>query len=337
MTFSANPDVGATLGASAHLIPQVSLGISALGGVASASVFLDLDASLGLQGNVSSVANPQPCLSGNADINVGVGAQGSFFGLFDASTGKSLFDKNFPLFQVRGQCLPYTFFFEYLSFPPHDNSNALAGTRIRRIRRLSLARRTPLRPVPLLKLVPRMPLRPILLRRLALRMPLRPILLHRLALRMPFQPIPLRRLLPRVPLRPIPLRRLAPPMPLQQIPLLKPAPPMPLRPIPLLRLAPPMPLLPIPLLRPARPMPPQLIPLLRPAVQMPLRPIRILNLTQRTLLRPIQSVITTLTEHYDIAHDLDDHILLFPRSASSVVSNFYTHFEVDEADMYVTN
>ncbi|KAN0123083.1 hypothetical protein V8E52_003036 [Russula decolorans] len=99
VTFSANPDVGATLGASAHLIPQVSLELNALDGAASTSVFLDLDASLGLQGNVSSVTNPQPCLSGNAEINVGVGAQGSFFGLFDASTGKSLFDKNFPLFQ----------------------------------------------------------------------------------------------------------------------------------------------------------------------------------------------------------------------------------------------
>jgi hypothetical protein len=100
VTFSANPDVGATLSATAHLIPQVSLGVNALAGAASATVFLNLDASLGLQGSVS-VSNPQPCLSGNADINVGAGAQGSFFGLFDASTGKSLFEKNFPLFQVR--------------------------------------------------------------------------------------------------------------------------------------------------------------------------------------------------------------------------------------------
>ena len=130
VTFSANPDVGATLGASAHVIPQVSLELSALDGAASTSVFLDLDASLGLQGNVSAT-NPQPCLSGNAEINVGVGAQGSFFGLFDASTGKSLFDKNFQLFQVRAHCLPYTFFFEYLSFLLLDDSNALAGTRIR--------------------------------------------------------------------------------------------------------------------------------------------------------------------------------------------------------------
>ena len=108
VTFSADPNVGATLGASAHLIPTVSLGIKALG--SGVSVFVDLDASLGLQGNISNVANPQPCLSGDAEINVGVGAQGSFFGLFDASTGKSLFDKKFPLFQVRAHFLPYTFF-----------------------------------------------------------------------------------------------------------------------------------------------------------------------------------------------------------------------------------
>ena len=111
MTFNANPDVGATLGATAHLIPQVSLGVKALDGIASASVFLNLDASLGLQGSISSAANPQPCLSGNAEINVAVGAEGSFFGLFDANTGKSLFDKNFPLFQVCAHNLLYTFLF----------------------------------------------------------------------------------------------------------------------------------------------------------------------------------------------------------------------------------
>jgi hypothetical protein len=185
VTFSANPDVGATLGASAHLIPQVSLGISALDGVASTSVFLDLDASLGLQGSIASAANPQPCLAGNADINVGVGAQGSFFGLFDASTGKSLFEKNFPLFQVRAHSLPYTIFSEYLSFLLHDNSNASAGTRIRRIRRVSLARQTPLRPIRLRRLVGRMPLRLIRLRKLARPMPLRPIRLRRLVRPMP--------------------------------------------------------------------------------------------------------------------------------------------------------
>ena len=129
MTFSANPDVGATLGASAHLTPQVSLELSALDGAASASVFLDFDASLGLQGNVSSVTNPQPCLSGSADINVGVGAQGSFFGLFDASAGTSLFEKDFPLFQVRAHTPYIPFFLEYLSFPVYATTAMLRRER----------------------------------------------------------------------------------------------------------------------------------------------------------------------------------------------------------------
>jgi hypothetical protein len=98
VTFSANPDVGKTLGVSAHFIPEVSLGINALDGLASASVFLDLDASLGPQVTIASGADPQPCMSGNADINVGVGTQGSFLDLFGACSGKSLFDKNFTLF-----------------------------------------------------------------------------------------------------------------------------------------------------------------------------------------------------------------------------------------------
>ena len=125
MTFSANSDVGATLGASAHLIPQVSLGLKALG--ASASVSLDLDASLGLQGSIASVANPQPCLTGNADINVGVGAEGSFFGLFDASTGKSLFEKNFPLFQVRAHWLTKYIFFRVFIILSTRRQKCFAG------------------------------------------------------------------------------------------------------------------------------------------------------------------------------------------------------------------
>jgi hypothetical protein len=117
VSFSANPNVGATLGASAHLIPQVSLGINALDGAASASIFLDFDASLGLQGSIASAANPQPCLAGNANINVGIGAQGSFFGLFGASTGESLFEKNFPLFQVCAHRPPFASFSRIFIIP----------------------------------------------------------------------------------------------------------------------------------------------------------------------------------------------------------------------------
>src|SRR6266699_776085 len=118
VTFSADPDAGATLSATALLSPQVSIGIKALGGAASADVFLNVDGSVGLQGNITA-ANPQPCLSGNANVNVEIGASGSFFGLFSASTGTPLFEKDFPLFQVRAHGLRYTFFFEYLSILLH--------------------------------------------------------------------------------------------------------------------------------------------------------------------------------------------------------------------------
>ena len=125
MTFNADTDASATLGATAHLTPQVSIGLNAFGSKkVSASVFLNFDASLGLQGNVST-ANPQPCLAGNAEINIGVGAEGSFFGLFDASTGKSLFDKNFPLFQVRFHGLPYRYYFRIFIIPSYTMTEML--------------------------------------------------------------------------------------------------------------------------------------------------------------------------------------------------------------------
>ena len=111
MRFSANPDAGATLGLTAHLIPQVNLGLNALDNTTSASLYLYFDASFGLQGNISSGKKPQPCLTGNSEINVEVGTQDSFFDIFSNSTGQSLFEKNFTLFQVRAYCTLSTFFF----------------------------------------------------------------------------------------------------------------------------------------------------------------------------------------------------------------------------------
>lgn len=111
MKFSDNPDVGAALGLAAHLIPQVNIGLNALENTASASVYLNFDASLGLQGSASSTKKPQPCLTGKAEINVELGMQGSFFYIFSDSTGKSLFNKTFTLFQVRAHYLLSNFFF----------------------------------------------------------------------------------------------------------------------------------------------------------------------------------------------------------------------------------
>ena len=94
------------------------------------------------------------------------------------------------------QAAVYILFSNIHHFVLHSDSNASAGARIRRIRRLRLA---PLRQIRLLRPARQMPLRRIQLRRLAGRMPLRPIRLLR-----PARPIPL---------RPIRLRRLARPMP----------------------------------------------------------------------------------------------------------------------------
>jgi hypothetical protein len=138
-----------------NLIPQVSLGLNALVGAASASVFLDLDASLGLrcgQGSVSSAANPQPCLSGNTDINVTMGAQGFVVGFFDALTGNSHFDKNFRASSCSSRYVHTAYYILFFSFRifiilstrrQQCFGGNLPGTRIRR---LSLvARQTPLR------------------------------------------------------------------------------------------------------------------------------------------------------------------------------------------------
>ena len=160
MIFSANPGPD-VLGLTAHLIPQVNLGLSALFNTTSASVYLYFDASLGLQGSVFSGKKSQSCLSGNAGINVEMGSQGSFFDIFGNSTGQSIFEKNFTLFQVSAcsSLSTFSFFFECLSFPLHDDSIATTGTPVRLIRvcRIQVFRiqicRIRIRRVPLLSLV----------------------------------------------------------------------------------------------------------------------------------------------------------------------------------------
>jgi len=106
VTFSGNPDVGATFTATGHLIPQLEVGLSALGGVASTSVFVNLDASADFSVATSTASDAQACANANTTLDVGVGAQGSFFNVFDASVRKSLFKANFPLLQVRMHSLP---------------------------------------------------------------------------------------------------------------------------------------------------------------------------------------------------------------------------------------
>ncbi|KAH9053109.1 hypothetical protein EDB87DRAFT_291780 [Lactarius vividus] len=115
VSVSASPDItdaGASVSVTGHLIPQIDIGLSALGGIASTTVFLNLDASASL--NVSAGADgsrgdntaapaggAQACVDANTELAVNVGAQASFFDLFNASTGTTLFDKTFPLLQQK--------------------------------------------------------------------------------------------------------------------------------------------------------------------------------------------------------------------------------------------
>ncbi|KAH9975610.1 hypothetical protein BJV77DRAFT_1164270 [Russula vinacea] len=99
VTISTSPDVSATFKASGHLVPEVDIGLSALGGAASVNLFLNLDAQADFVVTTGSTASPQPCVNASTNLNVGVGADGQFFDLFNSSVGTSLFNKDFPLFQ----------------------------------------------------------------------------------------------------------------------------------------------------------------------------------------------------------------------------------------------
>ena len=111
VSVSAGPnitDASASVSVTGHLIPQVDIGLSAFGGIASSTVFLNLDASIGL--NVSAnedswdgndTGGVQACVDADTELAVNIGAQAAFFDLFSASTGKTIFDKTFPILQVR--------------------------------------------------------------------------------------------------------------------------------------------------------------------------------------------------------------------------------------------
>ena len=104
VTVSASPDVtdaGASVSVTGHLIPQIDIGLSAFGGIVSSSVFLNLDASLDLSVAADNNDDAQACVDASTELAVNIGAQAAFFDLFKASTSDTLFDKNFPLLQVR--------------------------------------------------------------------------------------------------------------------------------------------------------------------------------------------------------------------------------------------
>ncbi|KAJ7348268.1 hypothetical protein DFH08DRAFT_698175 [Mycena albidolilacea] len=131
LTLNAAPDVTATGTLTAHLIPSLNLGVSALGNKAKAQIFLNLDTQAALEMNLDGSASKTKvslplvkfpkltislqtattddsttkslggCINVNGGISVNVGAEGSFFGkillfpfaiLFSPATS-GLFDK----------------------------------------------------------------------------------------------------------------------------------------------------------------------------------------------------------------------------------------------------
>lgn len=98
------------------------MGVSALGGSAEATVFLDLDTSASVTMTLNAAANAgvavesttgdvttnagasvDGCVGAAARLDVNAGAEGSFFGIFDKSTKVPLFGKEFPIFDVSVQ------------------------------------------------------------------------------------------------------------------------------------------------------------------------------------------------------------------------------------------
>ncbi|KAF8073317.1 hypothetical protein FPV67DRAFT_1409522 [Lyophyllum atratum] len=119
LKLSVSPSVASKAVIAAHLIPRLDVGVSALGGAAEATVFLDLDTSasvtmtlnagasagVAVESNTGDVtksasASVDGCISANTALNVNAGAEGSFFGLFDSSIKVPLFGKDFELFKV---------------------------------------------------------------------------------------------------------------------------------------------------------------------------------------------------------------------------------------------
>ncbi|KAJ7058970.1 hypothetical protein C8F01DRAFT_1147659 [Mycena amicta] len=119
LNFSVTPDVSSNAKIEAHIIPGLDFGITAINGLASANVFVDVDTSstlaLSLDGdaNVSGgsssstsgldVTNKSAELDGCVDIGAGLsinaGSQGDLFDLFEFAPQVNLFTKNFDFFK----------------------------------------------------------------------------------------------------------------------------------------------------------------------------------------------------------------------------------------------
>ncbi|KAG6857113.1 hypothetical protein H0H87_009238 [Tephrocybe sp. NHM501043] len=122
LKLSVSPSIASKAVVAAHVIPRLDVGVSALGGAADATIFLNLDtsasitmtlnaaasATVGVETTDKSVsksanASVDGCISANTALNVNAGADASFFGIFDKGTTVPLFGKDFQLFKLEFQ------------------------------------------------------------------------------------------------------------------------------------------------------------------------------------------------------------------------------------------
>ncbi|KAG9224484.1 hypothetical protein CCMSSC00406_0007677 [Pleurotus cornucopiae] len=155
LTLSADATVAGKVDLEAHIIPQLDIGITALGGTAKANIFLNLDASakvgLKLNGNAKAAvttakpkkraefnqlaarqaataasAGVEGCVDITAGLSVDAGVDANFFGLFDPTTKLNLFSKQFELFS---KCFGAATKREYSEVPQYLHKRALTCTR----------------------------------------------------------------------------------------------------------------------------------------------------------------------------------------------------------------
>ncbi|KAH9855724.1 hypothetical protein C2E23DRAFT_723644 [Lenzites betulinus] len=113
LALSVSPNVTAHGQVTAHLIPTLQLGISAIGGSVKTTVNLDLDADAaldlsltgGAQVTVTTAdgtdadAELEGCVDVTSSLNVNIGADADFFSLFQKGASVNLFSKTFDLFK----------------------------------------------------------------------------------------------------------------------------------------------------------------------------------------------------------------------------------------------
>ncbi|KAG5642592.1 hypothetical protein DXG03_002516 [Asterophora parasitica] len=118
LKLSVTGNVASTSVATAQLNPRIDLAVNALGGLAKATVLVNIDSHSTVRLNLNAAGNAggsietptggtkggasasvDGCVTAGAALNANVGADAKFFNLFDRSTSVSLYAKDWELFQ----------------------------------------------------------------------------------------------------------------------------------------------------------------------------------------------------------------------------------------------